>query len=118
MPEGGRLTVLTPKAAGLLDIDAGEIVRPGILRIKGNRIAGVGGPPQGEIIDLGNLIVLPMTVEEGIADGIDQVRRSFRYQIARPEFLYRYSGQTKAGIACLRMKMTIPDCQRVTRPER
>ena len=37
---------------------------------------------------------------------------------ATPEFLYRYSGQTKAGIACLRMKMTISECQEVTRPER
>ena len=29
MREGDRLTVLTLKAAGLLDVDAGEIVRPG-----------------------------------------------------------------------------------------
>ena len=59
MREGDHLTVLTLKAAGLLDIDAGEIVRPGILRIEGDLIAGVGGPPQGEIIDLGELILLP-----------------------------------------------------------
>jgi len=59
MGEGDRLTVLTLKAAGLLDVDAGEIVRPGILRIEGDLIAGVGGPPQGEIIDLGELILLP-----------------------------------------------------------
>ena len=51
--------MLTLKAAGLLDIDAGEIVRPGILRIDSDLIAGVGGPPQGEIIDLGDLILLP-----------------------------------------------------------
>src|SRR5580704_17363553 len=57
--EGDRATVLTLKAAGLLDIDTREIVRPGILRIEGARIAGVGGPPQGEIIDLGELILLP-----------------------------------------------------------
>jgi hypothetical protein len=38
----GRI-VLTLKAAGLVDIDAGEIVRPGILRIDGDRIVGVGG---------------------------------------------------------------------------
>jgi hypothetical protein len=37
--------VLTLKAAGLLDLDAGEIVRPGILRISADRILGVGGPP-------------------------------------------------------------------------
>jgi imidazolonepropionase-like amidohydrolase len=51
--------VLTLKAAGLLDLDAGEIVRPGILRIDGDRIAGAGGPPEGEILDLGELVLLP-----------------------------------------------------------
>jgi imidazolonepropionase-like amidohydrolase len=53
--------VLALKAAGLVDVDAGEIVRPGILRIDGDRIAGVGGPvgPDDEIIDLGELILLP-----------------------------------------------------------
>jgi len=53
--------VLTLKAAGLVDVDAGEIVRPGILRIDGDRIAGVGGPagPDDEVIDLGELILLP-----------------------------------------------------------
>jgi hypothetical protein len=39
--------VLTLKAAGLLDVDAGEILRPGILRIEGDRIAGVGGDTEG-----------------------------------------------------------------------
>ncbi|MBE1535537.1 metal-dependent hydrolase family protein [Actinomadura algeriensis] len=51
--------MLTLKAGGLLDVDAGEIVRPGILRIDGDRIAGVGGPPEGEVIDLGDAILLP-----------------------------------------------------------
>jgi imidazolonepropionase-like amidohydrolase len=51
--------VLTLKAAGMLDLDAGEIVRPGVLRIEGDRIAGVGGPPEGEVRDLGELILLP-----------------------------------------------------------
>ncbi len=51
--------MLTLKAAGLLDLDAGEIVRPGILRIEGDRIAGAGGPPEGEILDLGELVLLP-----------------------------------------------------------
>ena len=53
--------MLTLKAAGLVDVDAGEIVRPGILRIDGDRIAGVGGPagPDDEVIDLGELILLP-----------------------------------------------------------
>ena len=62
-------TVLTLKAAGLVDIDAGTVVRPGILRIDGDRIAGVGGTvggpadgaleDRGEVIDLGDLILLP-----------------------------------------------------------
>jgi imidazolonepropionase-like amidohydrolase len=51
--------VLTLKAAGLLDVDAGEIVEPGILRIEGDRIAAVGGDAEGEIIDLGEQILLP-----------------------------------------------------------
>jgi len=51
--------VLTLKAAGLLDVDAGEIVRPGIVRVDGDRIAGVGGPVEGEVIDLGDAILLP-----------------------------------------------------------
>jgi imidazolonepropionase-like amidohydrolase len=51
--------VLTLKAAGLLDIDSGEIVRPGVLRIAGDRIVGVGGTPDGEVIDLGDQVMLP-----------------------------------------------------------
>jgi imidazolonepropionase-like amidohydrolase len=51
--------MLTLKAAGLLDVDTGEIVQPGIVRIDGDRIAGVGGPPDGEILDLGDLVLLP-----------------------------------------------------------
>ena len=51
--------MLTLRAAGLLDLDTGEIVRPGILRIDGDRIVGVGGPPEGEIVELGDLILLP-----------------------------------------------------------
>src|SRR5271166_5816576 len=51
------------KAAGLLDVDAGEIARPGVLQIDGDRIVGVGdgNPPsiQGEVIDLGDQILLP-----------------------------------------------------------
>jgi imidazolonepropionase-like amidohydrolase len=53
----------TLKAAGLLDVDAGEIVRPGILRIEDDRIVGVGdsGPKDsdGELVDLGEGILLP-----------------------------------------------------------
>jgi imidazolonepropionase-like amidohydrolase len=51
--------VLTLKAAGLLDVDAGEIVRPGIVRVDGDRIVGVGGPVEGDVIDLGDSILLP-----------------------------------------------------------
>ena len=51
--------MLTLKAAGLLDVDSGEVIRPGVLRIDGERIAGVGGAPTGEIVDLGDLTLLP-----------------------------------------------------------
>lgn len=51
--------MLTLRAAGLLDVDTGEIVRPGILRVEGDRIVGVGGEPEGEIVELGDLILLP-----------------------------------------------------------
>ena len=66
--------MLTLKAAGLVDIDAGEIVRPGILRIEDDRIAGVGGdagPAAGEVIDLGELTLLPglMDMEVNLLTG-------------------------------------------------
>ena len=51
--------MLTLKAAGLLDVDAGAIVRPGIVRVDGDRIIGIGGEPEGEVIDLGDAILLP-----------------------------------------------------------
>src|SRR6266702_5477779 len=51
--------MVTLRAAGLLDIDTGEIVRPGIVRVESDRIAGVGGEIDGEVIDLGDLILLP-----------------------------------------------------------
>nr|WP_220138957.1 amidohydrolase family protein [Nocardia sp. GTS18] len=53
------MTVLTLLAAGLLDIDAGEIVRPGVVRIEGDRIVGIGGEPEGEVIELGPVVLLP-----------------------------------------------------------
>lgn len=49
----------TLKAAGLLDVDSGEIVRPGIVRVSEDRIVGIGGEPEGEVIDLGDRILLP-----------------------------------------------------------
>jgi imidazolonepropionase-like amidohydrolase len=51
--------MLTLKAAGLLDVVTGEIVRPGIVRIEGEHIVGVGGAVEGEVIDLGDRILLP-----------------------------------------------------------
>jgi imidazolonepropionase-like amidohydrolase len=53
--------VTTLRAAGLIDVAAGEIVRPGIISIEGDRIVSVGGPvPEGDdVIDLGDLILLP-----------------------------------------------------------
>jgi imidazolonepropionase-like amidohydrolase len=51
--------MLTLRAAGLLDVDTGEVVRPGLVRIDGDRIVGVGGEPEGEVIDLGDLVLLP-----------------------------------------------------------
>lgn len=56
------MTVLTLRAAGLLDVDTGEIVRPGILHVEGDRIVGVGGAGVGEsdeVVDLGDLVLLP-----------------------------------------------------------
>ena len=54
----GGLTVPTLKAAGLVDVEAGEIVRPGIVRVEDDRIVGVGGDPEGDVIDLGDAILL------------------------------------------------------------
>ncbi|MBX6387385.1 MAG: amidohydrolase family protein [Frankia sp.] len=50
--------MLTLKAAGLLDVDTGEL-RPGVLKIEGEHIVEVGGRPEGEVLDLGDLILLP-----------------------------------------------------------
>ncbi|WP_018639356.1 metal-dependent hydrolase family protein [Parafrankia elaeagni] len=51
--------MLTLRAAGLVDVDLGEVVRPGIVRVDGERIVGVGGPVEGEVVDLGDLVLLP-----------------------------------------------------------
>ncbi|HRD11050.1 MAG TPA: amidohydrolase family protein, partial [Mycobacterium sp.] len=51
--------MLTLKAAGYVDVEAGEIVRPGIVKVDGDRIVGLGGAPEGELIDLGDAILLP-----------------------------------------------------------
>ena len=47
----------TVKAAGLLDVETGTITRPGVLHVEGERI--VGSPVDDEVIDLGDLILLP-----------------------------------------------------------
>ena len=53
------MPLVTLKAAGYVDVEAGEIVRPGIVKVDGDRIVGVGGAPEGELIDLGDAILLP-----------------------------------------------------------
>jgi imidazolonepropionase-like amidohydrolase len=49
--------VPTIRAAGLLDVDTGELVRPGVLHVDGDRIAAE--PVDDEVIDLGDLVLLP-----------------------------------------------------------
>lgn len=55
--------MLIIKAAGLIDVDAGTLVTPAVLRVDGDRIVGVNdGVPVGdsdEVIDLGDNILLP-----------------------------------------------------------
>ena len=55
--------MLIIKAAGLIDVDAGRLVTPAVLRVDGDRIVGVndGVPPSDsdEVIDLGDNILLP-----------------------------------------------------------
>lgn len=51
--------MITLIAAGLLDVDSGKIVRPGIIRVDGDTIVGIGGEPEGDIVDLGDQILLP-----------------------------------------------------------
>ncbi|MFW0793902.1 amidohydrolase family protein [Gordonia sp. CPCC 205515] len=51
--------MITLKAAGIVDVDAGELITPGIVPIDEGRIGGVGGEPEGQVIDLGDQILLP-----------------------------------------------------------
>ena len=96
------MTVTTLKAAGLVDVDAGEIVRPGIVRVEDDRIVGVGGEPAGgivgsadggEVIDLGDAILLPglMDMEvnllmggRGENPGLSQVQDCLLYTSPSP----------------------------------
>ncbi|MCK5756150.1 MAG: amidohydrolase family protein, partial [Mycobacterium sp.] len=64
----GGLVRLTLKAAGLLDVDAGEIIRPGVITVDDGRIVGIGSTAQagpvgsaddGDVVDLGDSILLP-----------------------------------------------------------
>ena len=73
--------MLTLKAAELLDLDAGKIVRPELLRIEADRITGVGRPPEGEILDLGELILLP-----GLMD-MDSPMRWYSFLLTASLFL-------------------------------
>lgn len=47
----------TVKAAGLLDVETGDVIRPGVLHVEGDRI--VGSATDDDVIDLGDLILLP-----------------------------------------------------------
>src|ERR1700755_3158152 len=49
----------TLKAAGLLDIASGESVRPGLITVEGERIVRIGGAVEEDVVDLGDLILLP-----------------------------------------------------------
>ena len=51
--------VLTLKAAGYVEVDAGELIQPAIIKVEDDRIVGIGGEPEGEVIDLGEAILLP-----------------------------------------------------------
>lgn len=54
-------------AAGLIEVDTGRVVTPGEIRVEGDRIAEVGAtvrrPPGAEIIDLGDLTLLPGLID-------------------------------------------------------
>src|SRR5207302_964328 len=89
---------------GILDIDTGEIVRPGIVHVEGDRIVGLGGeaPSGSEVLALGDVVLLPgfmdMEVnllmggrgETGLSSSVEDdpalrmlrtVRKAVRYEI-------------------------------------
>lgn len=53
------------RAAGLLDVDAGRVVRPGLVVVQGERIVAVGGeaPAGAEVIELGELVLMPGMID-------------------------------------------------------
>ena len=50
---------LTLQAARLLHVETGEVETPGRVTVDGDRIAAVGGDPAGEVLDLGDVTLLP-----------------------------------------------------------
>src|SRR5499427_9916984 len=67
-PAAGSLIVL--HAARLLEIDTGQIVAPGEVSVRGERIVEVGAsvkhPPGAQIIDLGDTTLLPGLIDAHI----------------------------------------------------
>lgn len=59
--------VIVLHAAGLLDVKAGRVIRPGEILVQGERIAEVGAsvkhPADAEIIDLGDRILMPGLID-------------------------------------------------------
>src|ERR1700710_1363226 len=51
--------MITLKAAGMLDVDSGDVRRPAVLQAAEGEIVGIGGTAEGGIVDLGDEILLP-----------------------------------------------------------
>ena len=61
---GENVTVI--RAARLLDVDAGKLISPAVVVVKGERIEGIGdraSPPGARTIDLGDVTVLPGLID-------------------------------------------------------
>jgi imidazolonepropionase-like amidohydrolase len=59
-----NLTVL--RGARLLDVEAGKLISPGVVTVKGERIEAVGAmavPPGARVIDLGDVTLLPGLID-------------------------------------------------------
>jgi len=58
--------VIVIRAARLLDVEAGKLVSPAVVVVKGERIEGVGAataPPGARAIELGDVTVLPGLID-------------------------------------------------------